>query len=154
MPHMQALTTEGLAADVRAAYDWLTAAGISSVGTTGYCLGGRTSFIAAATSPIKAAVSYYGGGIGPSERGPGLLDRVGDVNAPMLFFWGGLDGHILPDQYRAVEDAMKAAGKDYIQVVISKADHGFFCDERASYNPVASKQAWALTLEFLAGLLA
>jgi carboxymethylenebutenolidase len=35
-----------------------------------------------------------------------------------------------------------------VNVVFSAADHGFFCDARASYNPVAAKQAWALTLEF------
>jgi carboxymethylenebutenolidase len=34
-------------------------------------------------------------------------------------------------------------------VVLSAADHGFFCDARASYNPVAAKEAWSLTLEFL-----
>ncbi len=34
-------------------------------------------------------------------------------------------------------------------MVFSKADHGFFCDARASYNAVAAKEAWSLTLEFL-----
>ena len=32
---------------------------------------------------------------------------------------------------------------------VSYADHGFFCDARASYNPVAAGLAWKLTLEFL-----
>lgn len=151
MQHMQALTTEGLTADVTSTFEWLTsgAGGVQAVATTGYCLGGRVSFLAAATVPVKAAISYYGGGIAPNERSAGLLDRTASVNAPLLLFWGGLDGHIGPDQYHAVEEALKEAGKDYIQVVISKADHGFFCDERASYNPAASRQAWALTLEFL-----
>lgn len=154
MPHMQALNTDGIAADVKASYDWLTSTGgATQVATSGYCLGGRVSFIAAFSAPIKAAVSYYGGGIAPSERGPGLLDRVGDVNAPLLFFWGGLDAHIGPDQYNAVEAALKEAGKDYVQVILSKADHGFFNDEKPVYNPVASRQAWALTLEFLASHL-
>jgi carboxymethylenebutenolidase len=67
----------------------------------------------------------------------------------MMFYWGGLDQHIGSDAVRAVEDAAKTAQKIYTNVVFSYADHGFFCDARASYNKAASRQAWALTLEFL-----
>jgi carboxymethylenebutenolidase len=66
-----------------------------------------------------------------------------------MFFWGGKDGHIAPEQVDAVVSAMRAAGKPYVNVVFSEADHGFFCDARASYNPAAAKQAWPLTLAFL-----
>ena len=67
----------------------------------------------------------------------------------MLFFWGGMDKHIQQDQIRAVIDAVKAAGKPYINVEISDADHGFFCNERPTYNPVAAKEAWSLAMSFL-----
>jgi carboxymethylenebutenolidase len=78
-----------------------------------------------------------------------LLDRVNDLRAPVLLFWGGLDKHLGQDQVRAVTDALRAAQKNFVNVEISDADHGFFCDARASYNPVAAAQAWALTLAFL-----
>jgi carboxymethylenebutenolidase len=39
-------------------------------------------------------------------------------------------------------------------VVISDADHGFSCDERASFNPAAARDAWALTIAFLRGRVA
>ena len=116
----------------------------------------RASFLADALLPLKASVSYYGGGIAPSEGGgffPDLLGKAGDLHAPILLFWGGLDSHIGPEQVRATEDALKAAGKPYAQVVFSQADHGFFCDARASYNPDAAGQAWALTLAFLSTYL-
>jgi carboxymethylenebutenolidase len=150
MPHMQALTDPGLAADIQAAYQWLKngEAKDLAVGSTGYCLGGRTSIQAAVTVPLQGSVSYYGGGIGPSPMFPNLIDRLKNLNAPTLFFWGGLDTHIGPDAVQAVTKALDEAKKDYANVVFSKADHGFFCDARASYNPVAAKQAWALTLEF------
>jgi carboxymethylenebutenolidase len=45
---------------------------------------------------------------------------------------------------------MKDAKKTYVNVEFSDADHGFFCDARASYNETASKQAWDLSLRFLA----
>jgi carboxymethylenebutenolidase len=151
MPHLQALTDSGLAADIEAAYEWLKTGEAKDlpVGATGYCMGGRTSIHAALTVPLDCAVSYYGGGIAPSPMFPNLLDRLKDLNAPTLYFWGGLDAHIGPEAVQAVTTALDAAKKDYVNVVFSKADHGFFCDARASYNSVAAKQAWSLTLEFL-----
>lgn len=151
MVHMQALTDDGQTADVHAAYQWLTTdGGASAVASTGYCMGGRTSFLADTLLPLKASVSYYGGGIAPSEGGfPDLLGKAGDLHSPILLFWGGKDEHIGMKAVRAVEDALIAAGKPYEQMVFSLADHGFFCDVRASYNPEAARQAWVLTLEFL-----
>jgi carboxymethylenebutenolidase len=150
VPHMQALTDAGLAADIQAAYGWLKNGEAKDlpVGSTGYCMGGRTSILAALTVPLSCAVSYYGGGIGPGGMFPSLTDRLKDLKAPTLYFWGGLDAHIAMDGVNAVTSALTAADKDYANIVFSKADHGFFCDARASYNPVAAKQAWALTLEF------
>jgi carboxymethylenebutenolidase len=151
MPHLQALTDAGLAADIQAAYQWLKngEAKDLSVGAIGYCMGGRTAIQAALTVPLHCAISYYGGGIAPGGLFPSLADRLKDLKAPTLYFWGGLDAHIGPDAVHAVETALSAAKKDYVNVVFSAADHGFFCDVRASYNPVAARQAWSLTVEFL-----
>jgi carboxymethylenebutenolidase len=151
MPHMQALTDEGQTADIRAAHAWLTHAeggAAKSVASIGYCMGGRSSFLADTLLPLQASASYYGGGIAPGGMFPDLLGRVNDLHAPILLFWGGADTHIPPAQTRAIEDALIAAGKPYEQVTFSEADHGFFCDVRASYNPNAAPQAWALTLAF------
>ncbi len=155
MSHLSALTDAGQTADVQAAYDWLISPGggaATAVASTGYCMGGRTSFLADTLLPLRASVSYYGGGIAPSEGSPfpGLLDQAAALHAPILLFWGGKDEHIGIDGPRAVEDALQAAQKPYTQVIFSEADHGFFCDVRASYNPKAARQAWALTLDFLA----
>jgi carboxymethylenebutenolidase len=145
MPHLQALTDAGLAADIQAAYGWLKSAGKNlPTGAIGYCMGGRTAFLAALTVPLACAISYYGGGIAPS-----LLDRVKDLGAPLLFFWGGKDHHIPQEQVSSVIGALRAAGKPYTNVEISDADHGFFCDARASYSAAAAAQAWPLTLAFL-----
>jgi len=98
---------------------------------------------------VACAVSFYGGGIAPNANNPGLLNRVGELRAPVLLFWGGRDKHLGPDQIRAVTEALREAGKNYVNVEISDADHGFFCDARPSYNPVAAAHAWALVVEFL-----
>ena len=88
--------------------------------------------------------------IAPSPFNGGLLDRLKEVNAPMLFFWGGLDGFIKPEHVKMVTDGMRAAGRPFVSVEFSDADHGFFCDQRGSYNANAAAQAWPLTLAFLA----
>jgi carboxymethylenebutenolidase len=151
MPHMQALTPDGLIADGRAAFDWLqTNPRVlpNSIGSIGWCMGGRVSFLANSAMPLKAAISFYGGGIAPA-----LLSRVSEQNAPIMFIWGALDTHIPKEQIRAVIDAMKEAKKTYVNVEFSDADHGFFCDARASYKESAAKQALEMSLKFLATYL-
>ncbi|HEX5322830.1 MAG TPA: dienelactone hydrolase family protein [Capsulimonadaceae bacterium] len=145
-PHMQALSQDTLTADIKATYDLLIndpGVNRAAIASTGYCLGGSTSYLADAIVPLQASVSYYGGRI--SET----LDKAGDLHAPLLMFWGGLDKHIGPEKIQAAENAVREAGKTYANVVFSDADHGFFCDVRQSYNPRASREAWALTLSFL-----
>ncbi len=146
-PHTSALTNEGLEADIKAAYEFLendSQTEARKIFSVGFCMGGRVSFLADTVIPLAASVSFYGGGIAQ-----GLLDRAKDLHGPILLFWGGLDKHILPEHTRAVEDALRAAGKEFGNVTFSYADHGFFCDQRAAYNEKAAKQAWPMTLEFL-----
>lgn len=147
MPHMQAVTPENVEKDVRSAYDWLRSkAQVESgdISCIGFCMGGRVSFIANSILPLHAAASFYGGGIAPA-----LLDRASKLHAPMLLIWGGKDKHIPAEQRRAVVDSLSAADKIFVNAEFSRADHGFFCDERAAYEPYSARQAWALTLEFL-----
>jgi carboxymethylenebutenolidase len=147
MPHARAVTDARATDDIRAAFDWLRrdsqVAG-DRIASIGFCMGGRISFLACATVPLRAAISFYGGGIAPA-----LLPRAADLKAPVLFFWGGLDKHIPPEQIRAVVDECQHAGKAYVNVEISDADHGFFCDARPSYNQAAAREAWSLSLAFL-----
>jgi carboxymethylenebutenolidase len=147
MPHMQALTEAGQGADIRASYDWLrghTQVSPDRIASIGFCMGGRASFLADATVPLQASISFYGGGIAQ-----GMLQGAKDLHAPILLFWGGLDAHILPEHRRAVEDALTQAGKQFVNVNVSYADHGFFCDARGSYNAAAASLAWSLVLQFL-----
>jgi len=147
LPHLQAVTTETAEADIRSAYDWLRVnpqVKPDQISSVGFCMGGRVSFIANSIVPLRAAVSFYGGGIAPE-----LLDRAANLQAPSLFIWGGLDKHITPELRRAVTEALSSKQKIYVNAEFSRADHGFFCDERAAYEPHSARQAWSLTSEFL-----
>jgi carboxymethylenebutenolidase len=145
MPHMQAVKEDGLESDVKAAHAWLknnTGVG-DNIACVGYCMGGRTSFLANSAVPLKAAVSYYGGNM------PSFLHRTSKLSAPMLLLWGELDSHIPAEQRNQVTKAMREAQKEYVDVVFSNADHGFFCDERKSYQADAARASWDLVNSFL-----
>lgn len=141
------LTPDGVAADLAATHAWLAArddvrrGGIAAIG---YCMGGRLAFVANATLPLGAAVSYYGGGIATHH-----LDLAGALHGPQLLVWAGNDPWIPAADRDRVHAAVRDAGKRYVNVEFSGVNHGFFCDARSDYDAGASRQAWALTLAFL-----
>ena len=146
MPLIKSLTTEGLAADSAATHSWLTNQSFvdaSRISAVGFCMGGRAAFIANSELPLAAAISYYGGSLGP------LLDRAARLHGPHLFFWGGVDKGIPPEQRRAVVDAVEAAGKLFVSVEFSDANHAFFNEVADRYNAPAAKQSWALSRAFI-----
>lgn len=144
-PHFGGISADGLTADTKACYEWLLQQPEvihDKIGTIGFCLGGRVSLLANSIIPIAAGISYYGGVF------PETLEKMSDVHAPHLFFWGGQDKHIGQDVIDSVVNAMNKAGKPFINTVISYADHGFNCDDRPAYNADASKEAWAMSMAF------
>jgi carboxymethylenebutenolidase len=152
MPHMTALKPGTMAADIHATFEYLEADEATAgkpIACVGFCMGGTVSFLAATEVGLRAAISFYGGGIAPNFRNGGLLDHTPNLRAPILFIWGGKDKGMGPDKQNQVTASLREAGKPYVNVEFSEADHGFFCDQRASYNPQAAAQAWALSLEFL-----
>ncbi|MBI3557649.1 MAG: dienelactone hydrolase family protein [Deltaproteobacteria bacterium] len=114
-----------------------------AVGVLGFCMGGRLAYLTAATKPLGAAVSFYGGGI---VQGP--LKRTEGIQCPVLLLFGGKDKHISKSDVEAIRSRLAAADKHAEVVVYPEAEHGFFCDERASYNEAASNDAWERVLNF------
>jgi len=144
--HFEAITPKGLMADVGASIEWLVAQGVprEKMVVIGFCLGGRTAFLADATYPLAAAVSFYGGGIDQ------MLDKVPELKAPIYFFWGGKDQGITAEKRHAVIDAMTASGKPFEYKVFDEADHAFMRDiDPTHYHEASAKEAWALVDTFL-----
>lgn len=144
--HAAQLTPEALGSDVQALMDWFAGQPRSTgrkVGSVGYCLGGRLSFLAATSAPLGCAICFYGRDI------PGHFDRLERLACPLLTVWGGADAIIPADQPGRVATTLREAGKSHLGLTFDGADHGFFCDQRASYNPGAAHIAWPATLAFL-----
>ncbi len=145
--HFSAIKEDLVELDVQAIYDWLIKDSMVDSDRTaciGFCMGGRIAFQTNAMIPIKAAVSFYGGGIAET-----LVSRIPNLHGPALMFWGGQDKRILPEHIRAIVDAFRAANKPYTNIEFSGAAHGFFCDARAAYHKESAEEAWPLLLHFL-----
>ena len=143
--HAKAMVPANLVADLHAVYQWVVndaQADDGRVVAWGFCMGGRVALRANMLLPLRGAVSFYGG------ASPELLADVGRSHGPILLAWGGRDAHITYETRRSLVEALAKARKSYVDVEFSEAEHGFFCDERASYHVPSARQAWALTQTF------
>jgi len=126
--------------DTQAAIDAVKDVG--PVGIVGFCLGGSIAYAAATKlSGLKAAIGYYGGAV----------VRFADdrPKVPTQLHFGEKDAGIpLTDV-----EAIRAKRPDVEIHVYPGAQHGFNCDERASYDQASADIAWPRSLDFLAKYL-
>ncbi len=134
--------------DLDAALDYLAGQGFPSdkVGVTGFCMGGRLAFLTAISRPVGAAATYYGGAIvteGFTSAMPKLSDRHGELKCPWLGLFGDLDGMIPVEAVEQLRADLEGNAQPTEIVRYAEADHGFFCDERPSYNADAAADGWS-----------
>jgi carboxymethylenebutenolidase len=118
---------------------------MDAVAITGFCWGGRITWLYAAHNPtLKAGVAWYGRLKGkPSELQPHYpLEMVAQLKAPVLGLYGGADKGIPQEDVEAMRTALKAAGKPGEIIVYPDAPHGFNADYRPSYRPKAAADGW------------
>jgi carboxymethylenebutenolidase len=82
-----------------------------------------------------------------------LLDRVPEMQTPIALWYGAEDQSIKPDELGRIAEAMSAANKHFSMTVFPNTGHGFFCEDRASYNEAAANAAWKGTLDLFAAQL-
>ena len=123
--------------DTQAAIDAVKDVG--PVGIIGFCLGGSIAYAAATKlSGLKAAVGYYGGAI----------VRFADdkPTVPTQLHFGEKDAGIpLTDV-----ETIKAKRPEVEVFIYPGAQHGFHCDERASYDKASADTAWPRSMAFFA----
>ncbi len=139
--------------DLDATVDWASQDGgdSSRLVATGFCWGGRIVWLYAAhSSQLKAGAAWYGRLAGPtSEKQPkNAVDIVRDLKVPVMGFYGSKDAGIPLEHVEQMRFAIEAAHKPATIHVYPEAQHGFNADYRPSYDPVASKDAWAKMLGF------
>ena len=119
------------------------------LGVTGFCGGGRITWLYAEHNPaLKAGVAWYGKLVGdPSPQTPKHpLDLAGDLKAPVLGLYGAADQGISVDTIERMRVACQAAGKTCEFVVYPDTPHAFNADYRPSYREGPAKDGWARML--------
>jgi carboxymethylenebutenolidase len=137
-------------ADLDAAVEWAKKDGkgdTSRLGVTGFCWGGRITWLYAAHNPnLKAGVAWYGrlSGAGKAtELQPKYpIDLARDLKAPVLGLYGEKDAGIPVKDVEAMREALKAAGKPGEIVVYPDAPHAFYADYRPSYRKDPAEDGW------------
>jgi carboxymethylenebutenolidase len=117
---------------------------------TGFCWGGRVVWLYTAHSPdVKAGVAWYGplAGTPNALRPHTATELVGDLHAPVLGLYAGLDKGITAADIDAMRAALAKAGKTTSRIdVFPDAQHGFNADYRDSYNEKDAKDGWSRML--------
>lgn len=150
-----ALTNEGIETDVRAAmahFGKQPEADPGRIGIVGYCVGGFMAFLAACRTDVATAVCLYGGGIVEARAGlklEPLLSEADRIKVPVLMLFGEQDSSIPQSQVEVIRNRLAMQPREHEVVVYPGAEHGFACDERASFNPEAAADAWKRTTDWL-----
>ena len=133
--------------DLDHAATWAAANGgdPARLAVTGFCRGGRDTWLYAAHNPeLKAAVAWYGpvGGATSDIQPRTARDVASELKCPLLGLYGGQDQSIPVADVQAAAAAARAAGKAVEIVVYPDAGHGFHADYRPSYNPADATAGW------------
>jgi carboxymethylenebutenolidase len=141
-------------ADLDACVAWAGAHGgnLQKVGITGFCWGGRQTWMYAAHSKqIKAAVAWYGRLTGPTSNltPQHPMNVVGQLHGPVLGLYGGADTGIPVSSVAAMQEALatgSSAAKASTFVVYPDAPHAFHADYRPSYRKGPADDGWQRAL--------
>ena len=133
--------------DLDAAVEWAAKnrGNAQKLGVTGFCWGGRVTWLSAAhNSKLKAGVAWYGRLVSDTtELQPkNPIDLVPSLRAPVLGLYGGKDQGIPLETVERMRDALKKARNPSEIVVYPDAGHGFFNDTRPSYRKEDAQDGW------------
>lgn len=151
MAHVPRTTLAGLRADVTAAAAHLRSLGsVTRLFTTGFCFGGRLTFLSAGFGlELAGVIGFYGWPVGPARNDtPAPADVATSFANPVLGIFGGADEGIPPEAVAAFEQALTAAGVPHQVTIYPSAPHSFF-DRKADQFAAASAAAWDEVLAFI-----
>ncbi|MCX8958972.1 dienelactone hydrolase family protein [Erwinia psidii] len=134
-------------ADLDHVANWASRHGgdMRNMAVTGFCWGGRITWLYAAHNPqLKAGVAWYGKLVGEKtmQQQKQPIDIVADLNAPVLGLYGGKDEGISQDSVESMRQALQAANSTAEIVVYPEAGHAFNADYRPSYHEASAKDGW------------
>lgn len=139
------VTPDIMAADATAFFDYLSARPEvtgEAYGTTGYCMGGRTSLVVAGRVPerVAAAMSFHGGGLAADD--PGSPHLLADQMTAAVYVGGAEnDASFTPEAAETLDKALTAADVEHT-IEWYAAGHGFAVPDNGPYDQAAAKRHW------------
>ena len=139
--------------DLDAAATWAARNGgdPGRLGVTGFCWGGRITWLYAAHNPkVRAAVAWYGPLVRPAAplQPKHPIDVAAELEAPVLGLYGGEDAGIPNDTVEQMRAALHAAGKGSEIVLYPGMPHAFHADYRPTYRKEAAEDGWVRMLDW------
>ena len=118
---------------------------IDKLAITGFCWGGRITWLYSAYNPnIKAGVAWYGRLVGESKpltpKHP--VEIAADLKVPVLGLYGGKDDGIPVSSVEQMRQALKIGSSNSEIIVYPDAPHAFHADYRPSYRKDAAEDGW------------
>ncbi|GAB3398041.1 dienelactone hydrolase family protein [Massilia agilis] len=137
--------------DLDACVDWARHNGgnVDKLGITGFCWGGRITWMYSAHNPkVKAGVAWYGRLVGePSANTPKHpIDIAASLKVPVLGLYGAKDTGIPVDTVKKMEAELAKGSSGSTFVVYQDAGHAFNADYRPSYVEADAKDGWSRAL--------
>jgi carboxymethylenebutenolidase len=147
LTRMGRLRDRNVIADVRAAVDHAQAlpeVDPDRIGITGFCMGGRVTYLmCAGDERFKAGVVFYGGNIMvPWGEGPPPFDLSGRIACPLLGLFGEDDPNPNPSDVSRIDAELTKLGKQHEFHSYPGAGHAFMNEDRPSYREETAKDAW------------
>ncbi len=140
---MSALKPEDGLQSLNIVLDTLRAdAEVSSVGVTGFCMGGTFALLLACHAKVEASAPFYG-------DVPVDTTIIGKLSCPLLFIGGEKDQWITVEKMNRLDTALKQYSKPGEVRIYKGADHAFFNDTRPEvYSKADAEDAWKTVIAF------
>jgi carboxymethylenebutenolidase len=140
--------------DLDACVAWAAKNGgnVNKLGITGFCWGGRITWMYAAHNPkVKAGVAWYGRlqGVATPNSPQHPVDIAPALRVPVLGLYGGKDSGIPLDTVENMKAALAKGASGSSFVIYPDAGHAFNADYRASYVEKDAKDGWTRALAWL-----
>jgi carboxymethylenebutenolidase len=116
---------------------------------TGFCWGGRQTWLYTEATPgVRAAAAWYG----PLKGENSPIEGAAKVKGRVIGFYGAKDTGITAEDVASMKKALAAAGDSQTKIIVyGDAGHGFNADYRPSYVAADAREAWQNMLAWFRG---
>ena len=153
--HKDQTTTQQILDDASHSLTWLKQQySQSKITVIGFCFGGHAALITSTLPEVNSTFNFYGAGVATTRPGggPPSLELLSSTSGKLTCICGTSDP-LIPEADRAsIQQALRKEDPSESRlsyVEIKDADHGFMCEQRASFNPNASNFGWQLLMNEL-----